>query len=204
MSAGAAVALGAGAAGAFLLGSVNPATIVARLLGRDLAAAGSGNPGATNAGRVLGARWGVLVGLLDVAKGVVPSVLALHLAGHGAAYVVGVAAVLGHVWSPLLRGHGGKGVATALGAVLGVLPWFAVVIVLVFVAVVVLGRWVAGASVAAAVTLVLLGVLAGLGRTGPLGGVGWSTTAYGVVLAVVVLARHRRNVQGWWRVRRSR
>ncbi|GAA1904164.1 glycerol-3-phosphate acyltransferase [Lapillicoccus jejuensis] len=198
------MAVALGAVAAFLLGSVNPATIVARVLGRDLATAGSGNPGATNAGRVLGARWGVLVGLLDVAKGFVPSVLALHLGGHGASYVVGVAAVLGHVWSPFLRGHGGKGVATALGAVLGVLPWFALVMVVVFVAVVALGRWVAGASVAAAGTLVVLGVLAGLGRTGPLGGVGWSTTAYGVVLSGVVLARHRPNLQGWSRARRSR
>ena len=94
--------------------------------------------------------------------------------------------------------------ATSLGAVLGVQPWFALVMVVVFVAVVALGRWVGGASVAAAVALVVLGVLAGLGRTGPLGGGGWATTAYGVALSAVVIARHRRNVQGWWRARRSR
>ena len=69
------------AVAAFLLGSVNPATILARILGKDLAHSGSGNPGATNAGRVLGARWGVVVGVLDVLKGYLPVVLAAQFLG---------------------------------------------------------------------------------------------------------------------------
>ncbi len=197
------LAVGGAVVAAFLVGSVNPATIVARLLGRDLAAAGSGNPGATNAGRVLGTRWGVVVGVLDVAKGLVPTVVALHVGGSVMAYVVGVAAVLGHVWSPFLRGRGGKGVATTLGVVLGVLPWFALVMLVVFAAVAGASRWVAGASVTAAAVLVALGLAAGPGWTGPLGGHGWSTTVFAVVLAAVVLVRHRRNLQGWWQERRA-
>jgi len=194
----------AGAVGAaFLVGSVNPATIVARLLGRDLAAAGSGNPGATNAGRVLGTRWGVVVGVLDVVKGLVPTVVALHVAGSAVAYVVGVAAVLGHVWSPFLRGRGGKGVATTLGVILGVLPWFALVMLVVFAAVVAASRWVAGALVTSAAALVVLGLAPGPRWTGVLGGHGWSTTVFAVVLAAVVLVRHRRNLQGWWQQRRA-
>ncbi|MEO7071273.1 MAG: glycerol-3-phosphate acyltransferase, partial [Nostocoides sp.] len=59
----------------FVIGSVNPAAIIARLLGRDLRASGSGNPGATNAGRVLGTRWGIVVGVLDVLKGFLPTLL---------------------------------------------------------------------------------------------------------------------------------
>ncbi|MBP8882416.1 MAG: glycerol-3-phosphate acyltransferase, partial [Dermatophilaceae bacterium] len=106
---------------AFFIGAVNPASIIAKVLGKDLSQ-GSGNPGATNAGRVMGRKWGVLVGVLDVLKGVVPVwivgvTLGLHLA-----YLAGVAAVLGHIFSPFLRGRGGKGVATALGAVLAVHP----------------------------------------------------------------------------------
>jgi acyl phosphate:glycerol-3-phosphate acyltransferase len=195
--------LAGAAALAFLVGSVNPATIVARLRGRDLAAAGSGNPGATNAGRVLGARWGVVVGVLDVAKGFVPTVVALHVAGADVAHVVGVAAVLGHIWSPFLRGRGGKGVATTLGAVLGVLPWFALVMLVVFGAVVAVTRWVAGASVTAAAVLVVLGLAAWPGWTAPLGGRGWSTSLFAVVLAGVVLVRHQRNLRGWWAERRA-
>ncbi len=188
---------------AFVVGSVNPATIVARLLGRDLSASGSGNPGATNAGRVLGARWGVVVGVLDVAKGLVPTYLALRWGGVHLAYVVGVAAVLGHVFSPFLRGRGGKGVATALGAVVGVQPLFGIAMLVVFGVVVALGRWVAGASLAAAVVLVVLGVLAGAGLMGSalMPGGGWWTTAWAVVLAGIVVSRHRANILGWWRAR---
>ena len=188
---------------AFFVGSINPATIVARVLGRDLAVSGSGNPGATNAGRVLGVRWGVVVGVLDVAKGLVPTYLALRLGGVQLAYLVGVAAVLGHVFSPYLRGRGGKGVATALGAVVGVQPLFGLAMLVVFGIVLALGRWVAGASLSAAATLAVLGALAGAGLIGgvELAGGGWWTTVWAVVLAGIVVGRHRANVVGWWRAR---
>lgn len=188
---------------AFFVGSVNPATIVARLLGRDLSASGSGNPGATNAGRVLGVRWGVAVGVLDVLKGLVPTYLASRFGGIQLAYLVGVAAVLGHVFSPYLRGRGGKGVATTLGAVVGVQPLFGLAMLVVFGVVVAFGRWVAGASLSAAAVLVVLGVLAGAGLIGAMEmpGGGWWTTAWAVVLAGIVVGRHRANVAGWWRAR---
>ncbi len=188
---------------AFLVGSVNPATIVARVLGRDLAASGSGNPGATNAGRVLGAHWGVVVGVLDIAKGLVPTYLALRWGGVQLAYAIGVAAVLGHVFSPFLKGRGGKGVATALGAVVGVQPLFGVAMLVVFGIVVALGRWVAGASLSAAVILVVLGVLAGAGLIGAMEmpGGGWWTTAWAAALAGIVVGRHGANIMGWWRAR---
>ena len=108
----------------FFVGAVSPATIIAKARHVDLRQ-GSGNPGATNAGRVLGVRWGVAVGLLDVLKGLVPTLLALWLGDRLTAYAVGLACVLGHVLSPFLRGRGGKGVATSMGAVLAVFPWFA-------------------------------------------------------------------------------
>ena len=116
---------------------------------------------------------------------------------------MGVAAVLGHIWSPFLRGRGGKGVATAIGVVLGVLPWFALVVLLVFVVVAVVTRWVAGASVTAALVLVGLGLASGPGWTGALGGQGWSTTAFSVVLGALVVLRHRPNLQAWWDRRRT-
>ena len=74
---------------AFLVGSVNPATLIARVRGTDLSVAGSGNPGATNAGRVLGRKWGVLVGVLDVLKGFVPTVIAAHWVGVPATAIAG-------------------------------------------------------------------------------------------------------------------
>ena len=76
----------------FFVGSVNPATIIATVLHMDLHQ-GSGNPGATNAGRVLGVKWGVVVGLLDVLKGLVPTVLALWLTDRFTAYAVGLSLI---------------------------------------------------------------------------------------------------------------
>ncbi len=183
--------------GAFLLGSLNPATAFARLLRVDLTRSGSGNPGATNAGRVLGVKWGIVVAVLDVLKGFVPAYLVLRAIGEIPAYVVAVAAVLGHVFSPFLRGRGGKGVATTLGVVLAVQPWFGLVMLVVFAIVLALGRWFAGASLAAAATLALLGLGSGVGL---LPG-SWATTIWAVVLAGIVGGRHQVNIRAWRRAR---
>ena len=185
---------------AFVVGAVNPATILARLLGKDLRHSGSGNPGATNAGRVLGARWGVVVGVLDVLKGLVPVLVAQQLLGTVTALFVGLAVVLGHIWSPFLRGQGGKGVATSLGAILAVQPWFGLGMVVVFGLLVWRMRWVAGASVSACLLLLALGVVTWF-RWVPFGT--WETGAWCVVLALVVIYRHRRNIELWISARRE-
>lgn len=186
--------------GAFLLGSVNPASIIAKVLGKDLAHSGSGNPGATNAGRVLGVRWGVFVGLLDVLKGYLPVVVVQQAMGTVPALCAGLAVVLGHIWSPFLKGQGGKGVATSLGAILAVEPWFALVMLLVFALLVWRMRWVAGASVSACLVLLLLGAGSWLGWV-PAGS--RDTGAWCVVLALIVISRHRRNIELWLSARRD-
>lgn len=166
----------------YLLGAVSPATLFARRAGADLRASGSGNPGATNAGRLLGRRVGVVVALLDVAKGWAPAFLASLLVSHRAGLVAGFAAVLGHITSPYLRGHGGKGVATAGGAVLGSHPAWAPFVLGVWVGTVLLTKWVALGSVLAALTLPVLA----FGSSG-------ADLVWACVVALVVIARHRRN-----------
>ena len=183
-------------AAAFLLGSVNPATIVARLLGRDLRHEGSGNPGATNAGRVLGRRWGVLVLVLDLLKAYLPTVLVLSSMGRLAALVTGLAVVLGHVFSPFLGGRGGKGVACAAGAVLAVAPLLGAAAAGVFVVGFAAGRVVGEASVIAALALVAAGAAA---TAGVLPGTDRTVGVWLVLLGVVVLSRHDRNLRAWWR-----
>jgi glycerol-3-phosphate acyltransferase PlsY len=187
----------AGVLAAFLVGALNPATMIARLLGKDLASSGSGNPGATNAGRVLGRKWGVVVGVLDVLKGLVPTFVAGHLFGAHAAYAVGIAAVLGHIWSPFLKGRGGKGVATTLGAILGVHPWVALVVVVVFGVAVAVTRWVAAGSIFGALAMLVVAVLI---WTGHAPGDVW-TGLWLMAIGLLVLARHKNNVVGWWRQR---
>ena len=191
---GAWVALVLASAVGFFVGGISPASIVARLRHGDLRL-GSGNPGATHTGRLLGVRWGVLVGVLDVLKGLAPTLLALLWFGRVTAYAVGLACILGHILSPYLKGRGGKGVATALGAVIAVLPWFALVMVAVFGVVAGATRWVAGASISAALTLVALSAFAPLPPPVPAG------RFWGCAVGLIVIARHHRNIRVWMATR---
>ena len=112
-------------AAAYALGSVSFALLFARRAGVDLRGEGSGNPGATNAGRLLGKKVGRLVLVLDLAKGALPTLVALGLFGldHPITAVTGVAAVAGHCF-PIWHGlRGGKGAATAAGVLLTLVPF---------------------------------------------------------------------------------
>lgn len=169
----------------YLLGSVSPAMVLARARGVDLRAVGSGNPGAANASRALGRRLGVVVGLLDLTKGALPAAVAGRVVSHPAALVAGGAAVAGHVSSPYLRGRGGKGVATAAGAILGAHPaWFPVVLA-TWAATLAASHWVALASCCAALAAV---TTAAVSRSPRL------DVVWAAALATVVLARHRTNL----------
>jgi glycerol-3-phosphate acyltransferase PlsY len=118
-------------AAAFLAGSVPFGHLIARAKGVDIRAHGSGNIGATNVGRVLGRKFGILCFALDALKGALPvvgaglatGILGLPIAEIGAERLwlwlaVGAAALLGHMFSPWIGFKGGKGVATGFGALL--------------------------------------------------------------------------------------
>ena len=124
---------------AYLLGSIPCGLVVARLMGGpDPRQAGSGNVGAANLYRLLGRNAGVLTLWGDALKGALPVFLALYWlaplgAWHDAAVaVVGLAAVLGHIWPVFLLFQGGKAVATAFGVVAVLCPWAAVNLLLVY------------------------------------------------------------------------
>ncbi|MGB7980781.1 MAG: glycerol-3-phosphate acyltransferase [Candidatus Nanopelagicales bacterium] len=182
----------AGVAG-YVLGSLSPAAAAARLRGVDLRGSGSGNPGATNAARAMGVRVGVVVGGLDVAKGYAP-VAYFSQYGAPAGHVAGVSAVLGHVTSPLLRGRGGKGVATSLGAILAIEPIWAVPVLAGFGTAVALTREVGIGSVVGSLTLVPTSLAVWDG---------WAGVGFAVGMSALVVHRHRRNLrtfaarQGW-------
>ena len=182
----------------YAVGAVNPAAITARVFGIDLRATGSGNPGATNVTRALGPRWGVLVGFLDILKGFLPAVVFGAFVGQTAGEIAGLAAVLGHITSPYLKGRGGKGVATTLGAILGVQPLLAIPVLIAFgIGVAVWHRVGLGAVLGAAVLVVsgIVGFVAG-----------WTDESdmwFAIVLGLMVLIRHQRNVRDAWTAFRS-
>ncbi len=118
---------------AFGCGSIPFGLLIARAKGVDIRKVGSGNIGATNVGRVFGRRYFYLCFSLDALKGCVPTLLAGWTLGRLGSFSMPtgdallwigamLASVLGHVFSPWLKFKGGKGVATALGALLGVYP----------------------------------------------------------------------------------
>lgn len=124
----------------YLIGAVPFGLLIGRLVGADVRMAGSGNIGATNVGRVLGKKLGILTLLCDVTKGFLPVWAAAHLLPSSSAnrelIVVscGLAAVVGHMFPLYLKFKGGKGVATALGVFLALSPWSILISVLVFAA----------------------------------------------------------------------
>lgn len=138
---------------AYLVGSFPFGAWISRLRGVDILAVGSGNIGATNVYRTLGPLIGVSVLILDVCKGLVPALVGRMLFKEDLplyAFLPGLAAVLGHCFSPFLKFKGGKGIATGLGALLGATPLVALCVLGVFVVVVAVTRYVSLASIIAA------------------------------------------------------
>ena len=170
---------------AYLGGSLPFGYWAGRLHGIDIRQAGSGNTGATNVWRVLGRRVGIPVLLLDIAKGFVPALIGLQMAGAGTAIVAGAAAVVGHTFPVFLGFGGGKGMATSAGVVLAVTPVQGLVLAVVFVVVLWLFRYVSLASMVAAVLYPITCLLTGEP---------WPVIVFGAIAAVGIVARHRSNI----------
>jgi acyl phosphate:glycerol-3-phosphate acyltransferase len=163
---------------AFFAGSIPFGLWISKTAGIDIRQHGSGNIGATNVARVCGARLGLLCFALDMLKGflpvfyaglyldVVPGLLfarPIQPAHEAWIWMIFMALpILGHMYSPWVGFKGGKGVATGLGALLGVFPYLTIPAIgtaIVWAAIVFLSRYVSLASVAAAITLPLLVVI---------------------------------------------
>ena len=144
---------------AYLLGAIPFGLLIARANGVDIRAVGSGNIGATNVFRALGKGWGILAFACDALKGFIPASVFPFLAkmlwafdGGAVLPLVGAClAIAGHNWSVYLRFKGGKGVATGVGALIGLAPMAAGVGLLTWALVFVAKRYVSLASIAAAI-----------------------------------------------------
>jgi len=173
---------------AYLLGSIPTAWLLARRrLGQDLRQLGDGNVGAENAARVLGRQAGIIVGVVDVGKGLAAILLARGLAGDDyflpVAILGGWAAIIGHSWPVWLRGAGGRGAATAAGVLLGMMPFAALPAALPALAVLVMRRNATGCL--AAFFIGTVGLAAGYAW---LQGFGYSWANVGGALAMPALA----------------
>jgi len=219
---------------AFLLGSIPFGLLIAKAKGLDIRRHGSGNIGATNVLRVIGKKYGIACFLLDALKGFVPVVIALSLVrigdkdsnltiqwlrafaltlpasqqfeGQSLHVITGLMAILGHNYSPWVGFKGGKGIATSAGVLLGLFPFFGVVLLgLIWLGLFLATRYVSLASIGAAAALPVVAHLGArfhhlhhdpalptLWQAGA-----WNKPLFAFTVAIAVLAiwKHRANIQ---------
>jgi glycerol-3-phosphate acyltransferase PlsY len=171
---------------AYLLGTFPSAALVARRRGVDVTAEGSGNPGASNTFRLLGWRAGALVFAMDLLKGALAAGVGLAVDGHRGAYVLGVAAVLGHVLPATRKFRGGRGVATGAGVMLVIFPALAVGMAVLWVVLARVTHKASVASITVAIAFPIAVALAGH-EAGDIIVIS--------VLALLVVARHLSNLR---------
>jgi glycerol-3-phosphate acyltransferase PlsY len=178
---------------AYLLGSIPFGFIAGLIAGIDVREHGSGNIGATNTLRVLGKKYGYSVFLADVLKGFLAVRIALWLARFdpSTGYFIGIVAaffvVAGHSFPVWLRFRGGKGVAAAAGACLGLVPLATFVAVLIWIATFFIFRYVSLASIVAAVALALGALFLGYAADPIL-------LTFTCLIAALIILRHRSNI----------
>jgi acyl phosphate:glycerol-3-phosphate acyltransferase len=188
---------------AYLLGAIPTAVWFGKLaFGTDVRQHGSGNSGATNTFRVLGKGPGSFVLFFDILKGFLAAMLAVVLVRYAAIpdeqlvtyqLLLGLTAVLGHIYSVYLRFKGGKGVATLLGMMLAIHPWAALASLGVFIIVLLATRYVSLGSMLGALSFPLWLLLPGF-NLHPQGNPP-VLIAFGFVLAGLVFYTHRQNIQ---------
>lgn len=173
---------------AYAIGSIPFALILARRWDtRDLRRVGSGNLGAANVWRTTGATAGVLVALLDIAKGAAGVVVAERLNGGAAApAAAGVAAVVGHIYPVWLGFRGGKGVATSCGVFAVLTPLAVLPAVAVFFVSVWITKYISAGSVMASLALPPLAYAIGSPRP---------VIAAAAAVAALIVFRHRSNLK---------
>ncbi|HVT86150.1 MAG TPA: glycerol-3-phosphate 1-O-acyltransferase PlsY [Chitinophagaceae bacterium] len=181
---------------AYLIGSIPTAVWVSKyFFDIDIREYGSGNSGATNTYRVLGPKWGTIVMIVDMLKGIAAVKLALLLPNYidnetqfiNLQIGLGLAAVLGHIFPIWAEFRGGKGVATLFGLVLGISPWTALCCVGVFLLVLYLTRFVSLSSILASIAfpvfiLVIFNEREHLYRI------------FAIAVALMVLLTHQKNI----------
>lgn len=180
----------------YLIGGIPFAYIVARLFGGlDIRREGSGNVGATNVGRVMGWRYGILVFLLDTAKGFLPVYLALKYFGLGPAHpliiLCGAGAILGHTFPVYLGFKGGKAAATSVGVFLVLAPKPILGGILVWCVVLAITRYV---SVGTMLGAVAFGTLCLYLNPDPFGE-GRYLIAVSLTVSFLIILRHKENIK---------
>jgi acyl phosphate:glycerol-3-phosphate acyltransferase len=191
---------------AYLIGSIPFGLLVGLTKGVDPRKAGSGNIGATNVGRLLGGRYFALVFTLDLLKGGLPVFVAGAVLGFEVRdrftcllwTLVGLAALVGHMFSIFIGFKGGKGVATTTGIILGVYPFYTfggLAGILVWITFFRITRYVSMASMIAAISLPIFYVILGLWRGWPILDQQLPLLCLMIAIPILVIHKHRGNIK---------
>ncbi len=168
---------------AYFIGNISPSTIMAKRQGLDIKSEGSGNAGTTNALRVMGKKAGAITCIVDILKGVVAVLIGMFVAGNPGAYICALCVFLGHVWPLVYKFKGGKGVATAFGAVLAVNPLLALIALVIVAIVVFTSKRMSLGSIVGAIAFAVLAIFLEPGFAAP-----------AIVMAIIMLIKHRANI----------
>lgn len=169
--------------GAYLLGNISPSTLIAKSKGINIKKAGSGNAGTTNALRVLGKKAALVTLIIDIGKGTAAVLIAKALLPWDIAMFSALLVFLGHVWPICLKFQGGKGVATAFGALLGVNWKLALICLAIVIVIVLITRMVSLGSISAAVIFVILAYF-----------MEPAFLKVGIPMAAILIFKHRANL----------
>jgi glycerol-3-phosphate acyltransferase PlsY len=171
---------------AYLIGSIDFGVIVPRVMGVDIYAEGSGNPGTSNVMRTMGKKAAAVVLVGDLLKGVAAAALGATVLDSTGGFAAGFAAVTGHIFPVWHRFRGGRGVATAIGAALWLEPWFGLVLGVGWALMVAITKTASLASILAMLLYVPGFLLAGYRG---------ASLAWAGATAALVLARHAGNIR---------
>lgn len=142
---------------AYFIGAIPFSYIISITMGKiDIRQLGSGNVGTTNVVRNLGWKIGILAFSGDLLKGVLATWIGMHLGGFDVAAIAGIMAIIGHCWPIFLGFKGGKGVATAAGVILYLMPDVVLGLLILFIIVAVVSRYISLASITVALFFPLL------------------------------------------------
>ncbi len=173
----------AAAIAAYLIGNISPSIIMAKMKGIDIRKEGSGNAGTTNALRVMGKKAGLITLVIDVLKGTAAVVMGSIIADDMGAMVCVIAVFCGHVWPVIFGFKGGKGVATAFGALLGLNPLMALSVLAVVVIFVLITKRMSVGSILGAASFPFISFF--MER---------DFVVFGTILALIVIIKHRANI----------
>ncbi len=178
----------------YFIGCINPALLISKYIyNKDIRSEGSGNPGATNISRVFGKKAGLTVFIIDFTKGLFAVLIARILvrffnAPYESILIAGFFVQTGHIFPIVYKLRGGKGVAAAAGAAMGIMPLTAVVVLSVFVIVLIVTKTVSVSSLISAVCYPLVAYVLGGNNSNLL-------FMFAASCSILIIIKHSQNIR---------